>query len=562
MSPPPIGALKANPRRVSHTVLNKTNKLNKPEVVLRNKVSLTKTKTLNTIGIDKTEFNKKEAITVKSNNTEIGTDMVNTSPLAPLQQEDVVSSCDEEDTQSSPMHVHMYTNNRRTHSDVECSPDNENNQNKRIRVVDSAAAIRTYAVYIKCKNSRVNITQLHPVKVRDSIVEQFHINGRIEKAGQSLRVHCGTEVQRNRFLRCGLEIAGQEIVCSLPRREGAEQPLARAEVKPQGLCRKVLRHVPPQVTLDELCAATGACTARPVVRGRTSVAQDQESGDVRVGERPHNHPVVLTFRPGDVPPAVIELGYLSVKLWEYVPEPRRCFQCQKFGHVAAKCRKQSPVCPVCAGEHKYEQCTNRDAPKCANCGQAHSASYKKCSQYQMVQKVLHKMAHTGASFSEARKNVIAEAVQTSVAQAVSIQTDTVTTAVIENNSANTGNSGTTTNTDTITEQTEIGTNTTEANTDITQVKQTYAQKVSSVVSNSADESTPQDTGTRGNNTVDNYNKMTTCTATQCANFVVMSIQLLVSTLGNSEEIILIQNKIKEMAQRILGIPIEEALQTN
>ena len=33
-----------------------------------------------------------------------------------------------------------------------------------------------------------------------------------------------------------------------------------------------------------------------------------------------------------IPPEKIELGYYIVNVQRYIPNPLRCFQCQKFGH--------------------------------------------------------------------------------------------------------------------------------------------------------------------------------------------------------------------------------------
>src|SRR5437899_2274891 len=91
---------------------------------------------------------------------------------------------------------------------------------------------------------------------------------------------------------------------------------------------------------------------------------------------------------------------------QYVPEPRRCFKCQKFGHTAKFCRKEQPVCPVCSEDHQYENCTNKERPKCANCTGTHSASYKKCSKYIEVKKILARVSETGETFLDAKRAIM------------------------------------------------------------------------------------------------------------------------------------------------------------
>src|SRR3989442_6304165 len=73
-----------------------------------------------------------------------------------------------------------------------------------------------FPVYVRCADPKVNITTLNPISVKEEIMEQFHISGLIQKAGQSLRVFCSTESQRNQFLQTGIIILNYRVVCRLP----------------------------------------------------------------------------------------------------------------------------------------------------------------------------------------------------------------------------------------------------------------------------------------------------------------------------------------------------------
>ena len=56
----------------------------------------------------------------------------------------------------------------------------------------------------------------------------------------------------------------------------------------------------------------------------------------------------------------------------------QCFKCQMFGHSSKYCNLKAR-CVRCSGEHSAQQCDRKNvALKCANCGEAHVASFRKC----------------------------------------------------------------------------------------------------------------------------------------------------------------------------------------
>ena len=58
----------------------------------------------------------------------------------------------------------------------------------------------------------------------------------------------------------------------------------------------------------------------------------------------------LTFSTRDLPKE-ITVGYLEVKVALFVPNPMRCFNCNKFGHMSQRC-KVAAKCPGC-GKYIY-----------------------------------------------------------------------------------------------------------------------------------------------------------------------------------------------------------------
>ena len=57
---------------------------------------------------------------------------------------------------------------------------------------------------------------------------------------------------------------------------------------------------------------------------------------------------VMTIKRQDIPEK-INIGYLKKETRPYIPNPQRCFQCQKFGHTKNACKGQA-ICAGCGEE--------------------------------------------------------------------------------------------------------------------------------------------------------------------------------------------------------------------
>lgn len=88
--------------------------------------------------------------------------------------------------------------------------------------------------------------------------------------------------------------------------------------------------------------------------------------------------LILTFNSNTLPES-IEVGYLKIDVRPYIPNPRRCFNCQRFGHGSQSCRGRK-TCAKCASkEHVSENCDA--APHCANCEGEHAAYSRACPSW-------------------------------------------------------------------------------------------------------------------------------------------------------------------------------------
>ena len=82
--------------------------------------------------------------------------------------------------------------------------------------------------------------------------------------------------------------------------------------------------------------------------------------------------------------STIDLGPLGFReLRPFVPEPTRCYRCQKYGHTQKTCT-QNYRCSLCAQNHATEVCLNKKKDgqdislKCPNCKGPHSAASQAC----------------------------------------------------------------------------------------------------------------------------------------------------------------------------------------
>ena len=88
------------------------------------------------------------------------------------------------------------------------------------------------------------------------------------------------------------------------------------------------------------------------------------------GGRRNTNTFIITFKASSVPKH-IKIGYLRVLVELYIPNPLRCFNCQKFGHSKNACKGRE-ICAKCGqAEHAKNPCSNEY--KCTNCSASHAA---------------------------------------------------------------------------------------------------------------------------------------------------------------------------------------------
>ena len=120
----------------------------------------------------------------------------------------------------------------------------------------------------------------------------------------------------------------------------------------------------------------------------------------RNGEVINTTSVILTFALDKLPCKVF-LGYESVPVRPFFPNPMRCFQCQKFGHIAPRCEGKN-TCPRCGKDkHDGDKCTSE--PHCVNCEGTHPAYSRDCPVMKDERKIMEIKILERIPYSEARK---------------------------------------------------------------------------------------------------------------------------------------------------------------
>ncbi|GFX64628.1 putative RNA-directed DNA polymerase from transposon BS [Trichonephila clavipes] len=119
--------------------------------------------------------------------------------------------------------------------------------------------------------------------------------------------------------------------------------------------------------------------------------------------------LILTFNSPKLP-SNIKAGYLNCKLRPYIPNPLRCFKCQRFGHSQNSCRGQLTCSRCAAVGHSSTDCTLE--PKCINCSQIHTADSKLCPKWKTEKEIQTIKTNRNISYFEARKLIAPQFSQT------------------------------------------------------------------------------------------------------------------------------------------------------
>ena len=112
--------------------------------------------------------------------------------------------------------------------------------------------------------------------------------------------------------------------------------------------------------------------------------------------------IILTFQSPKIP-SHVTAGYLKCSVRPYIPNPLRCFQCQRYGHSKNSCRGTLTCARCSAPGHDSEQC--EESPKCVNCEGNHPSYATSCPKYKIEKEVQTVRVTQNMSYQDARRIV-------------------------------------------------------------------------------------------------------------------------------------------------------------
>ncbi|XP_055939445.1 uncharacterized protein LOC129969062 [Argiope bruennichi] len=125
----------------------------------------------------------------------------------------------------------------------------------------------------------------------------------------------------------------------------------------------------------------------------------------RNGQLINTKHLILTFHSPKLPEFVYA-GYLKLPVRAYIPNPLRCFQCQRFGHSKANCRG-TVTCARCAEKgHESQECTAPE--KCVNCGEDHASYSRLCKRWTLEKQITTLKFKENITYPEARRKILAQ----------------------------------------------------------------------------------------------------------------------------------------------------------
>lgn len=267
--------------------------------------------------------------------------------------------------------------------------------------VNKSIKFENLIVFIKGINRP--IIKQNPKTIQKDITDQFGNVTSIKISGDSYKIMCTNESQKQKLLANNFIVAEVRVQPSEPFRGfrgNTQRPVQVSQRKP--LYERIIHGVPSAVPPEDLINSSGASH---VVRLTKKLSDGQWANKMSV--------VLKYTEEHNIPDRVFLTEYVSFPVKMYTPEPIICSKCYKMGHTFKQCRNQVKSCQRCGKVHvETINCT----VCCVNCKGAHLPNDKLCPKYQHIKQVRGIMAERGVSFHEAKRSLAAPIVLMNRAQ--------------------------------------------------------------------------------------------------------------------------------------------------
>ena len=114
--------------------------------------------------------------------------------------------------------------------------------------------------------------------------------------------------------------------------------------------------------------------------------------------------LLLTFN-SVVPPKSLKIFYRIIPVEMYIPNPLRCFNCQRFGHHENNCPVDlGSICERCGmGGHDHHTNHFTNPAQCVNCGKDHLSRSSDCEVWKKEKEIMKLKVTKNLTYPEARK---------------------------------------------------------------------------------------------------------------------------------------------------------------
>ncbi|CAL4098408.1 unnamed protein product, partial [Meganyctiphanes norvegica] len=244
------------------------------------------------------------------------------------------------------------------------------------------------------------LTALHPLIIKKFIIGSIGKPQEIQKLRSGDILFITAEAEQTRKLMALTLFCGVPVTVSTPARWNT----VRGTISGPGL-----QPLTPQDIIDCQDDTDGIIAAKHFQRT-----------NYRTKHRENSNTVLITFHSHRLPSHVY-IGLERFPVSRHVPNPLRCYKCQRFGHNTSRCASADQICATCAGvDHDDKHCPNSDAPKCKNCSGPHKAWDRECPFYKTELAINEYRAHNDVSYFEAKKLITSHSEHRTYAQAAAV----------------------------------------------------------------------------------------------------------------------------------------------